>query len=245
MKRGVLGSVALVSMLVFSFIFLTAPTLAESEYSWFEITAPIEGSAFALGQPVTIQWTGGDPSWTVDVQLCDVTMWTVAAQAAWSVPNNGSFEWTFPTAMPEYLGGPDGHVYQFYVQNVQRTMWTYGPCFTISSGTSVAIDIKPGSATNSINLKSKGRTPVAILTNDSFDAATVDPTTVRFGATGTEAAPVHSALEDVDGDGDIDMILHFDTQDTGIQAGDTCAYLKGTTSGGQSIEGSDSVRTLG
>ncbi len=49
--------------------------------------------------------------------------------------------------------------------------------------------------------------PVAILTTGTFDASTVNPATVRFGATGTEAAAVHSALEDVDGDGDLDMIL--------------------------------------
>jgi hypothetical protein len=30
--------------------------------------------------------------------------------------------------------------------------------------------------------------PVAILTTDTFDAATVDPATVSFGATGTPAA---------------------------------------------------------
>ena len=42
----------------------------------------------------------------------------------------------------------------------------------------VAIDIKPGSFPNSINPKSRGVIPVAILTTDSFDATTVDSTTV-------------------------------------------------------------------
>jgi len=86
---------------------------------------------------------------------------------------------------------------------------------------------------------------VAILTTDSFDATTVDPTTVLFGPTGTEAAAVHSALEDVDGDGDIDLILHFNTQATGIQCGGTSASLTGETLSGQMIEGSDSVKTAG
>lgn len=76
----------------------------------------------------------------------------------------------------------------------------------------MAIDIKPGSSPNSINPKSKGRIAVAILTTDSFDATTLDPTTVLFGATGTQTAPVNSALEDTDVDGDTDMILHFNTQ---------------------------------
>ncbi|MBI4486218.1 MAG: right-handed parallel beta-helix repeat-containing protein, partial [Acidobacteria bacterium] len=110
---------------------------------------------------------------------------------------------------------------------------------------SVAIDSKPGSFPNSINPRSRGRIPVAILTTDTFDATTVDPTTVFFGASGTEAAPVHAALEDVDGDGDIDMILHFNTQNTGIACGNTSASLTGKTLGGQMIEGSDSINTVG
>jgi hypothetical protein len=111
--------------------------------------------------------------------------------------------------------------------------------------TSIAIDIKPGTFPNSINPRGKGVIPVAILTTDTFDATTIDPTTVRFGPNGTEAAPVQSALEDVDGDGDTDMILHFKTQDTGIVCGDTSASLTGETFGGQAIEGSDSIKTVG
>jgi hypothetical protein len=109
----------------------------------------------------------------------------------------------------------------------------------------ISIDVKPGSFPNSINPKSKGKIPVAILTTDSFDATVVDPITVLFGATGTEAAPVQSALEDVDGDGDTDMILHFNTQGTGIACGDTSASLTGETFGGQAIQGTDSINTVG
>ncbi len=109
----------------------------------------------------------------------------------------------------------------------------------------VIIDIKPGSFPNSINPRNRAVVPLAILTTDTFDAITVDPTTVRFGATGTEAAPVHSALKDVDGDGDTDMILHFKTQDTGIICGEASASLTGETLGGQVIEGSDSIKTAG
>ncbi len=72
----------------------------------------------------------------------------------------------------------------------------------------VSIDIKPGSFPNSINPESKGVIPVAILTTDAFDATAVDSTTVLFAATGNEAAPVQFVLEDVDGDGNTDMILH-------------------------------------
>ncbi len=109
----------------------------------------------------------------------------------------------------------------------------------------VNIDIKPGSDPNSINPKSRGKIPVAILTTGTFDATTVDTTTVLFGKTGNEANPVHHVLEDVDGDGDTDMILHFQTQETGIECGDNTVYLTGKINSGSTIEGSDSIRTVG
>lgn len=115
----------------------------------------------------------------------------------------------------------------------------------------VQIDIKPGEFPNEINPSSRGRILVAILTTDAtdnvgtFDATTVDPTTVLFGATGTEATLVQDALEEVDGDGDIDMLLQFNTQDTGIECGDTSATLTGQTFDGQGIQGTDSIETVG
>lgn len=107
----------------------------------------------------------------------------------------------------------------------------------------VEIDIKPGSNPNSINPDSEGVIPVAILTTYDFDAYYVDAETVRFGPAGAWAEE-DWALEDVDGDGDLDMILHFRTQDTGIIAGDVQAELVGKTLDGTDIRGSDSVRTV-
>lgn len=106
----------------------------------------------------------------------------------------------------------------------------------------VLIDIKPGSDPNSINPDSQGVIPVAILTTDDFDASAVDPDSVRFGP--AEAEAVQWAFENVDGDGDLDMILHFETEETGISAGDTEAELTGKTVDGMDIHGSDSVRTV-
>ena len=109
----------------------------------------------------------------------------------------------------------------------------------------VQIDIKPGSDVNPINLKSKGVIPVAILTTEDFDATTVDPGTVRFGVgLATEKHGV-GHIEDVDTDGDDDVVYHFPTQDSGLECGDTTATLTGTTFGGQSVMGSDSIVTRG
>jgi hypothetical protein len=109
----------------------------------------------------------------------------------------------------------------------------------------ISIDIKPSSFPNSINPKSKGLIPVAILTTSTFDATTVDPLSVEFGPNGATEARKKGHKEDVDKDGDIDLLFHFRTQETGIQCGDTSASLTGKTFDGQAIEGSDSIQTVG
>jgi len=108
----------------------------------------------------------------------------------------------------------------------------------------VNVDIKPGSDPNSINLKSKGVVPVAILTVEDFDATTVNPLSVEFGPDGAMEAHGRGHIEDVDGDSDLDLVLHFKTQETGIMCGDSSASLTGETFGGQAIEGSDSIKTV-
>lgn len=104
----------------------------------------------------------------------------------------------------------------------------------------VAIDVKPGSDPNSINLNSKGVIPVAILTTPIFDVNTVDPTTVRFA----EAKPVRQTLEDVDGDGDLDYLFHFRTEDLVVPEGQDYLELKAGTTSGYFIGGRDSINVV-
>jgi len=108
----------------------------------------------------------------------------------------------------------------------------------------VAIDIKPGSAVNSVNPASQGVLPVAILGSADFDVTSIDFATVRFGKNGTEAPPVRAAFEDVNGDGILDAILQFTSTQTGIVCGTTSATLKGQTTGGIAFSGSDFVNTV-
>jgi hypothetical protein len=107
----------------------------------------------------------------------------------------------------------------------------------------VEIDIKPGETANDINLESKGKIPVAVLTTESFDATQVDWETVSFGPGGSTESHERAHIEDVDLDGDMDMVLHFNTQETGIQCGDTEATLTGETFDGQSVTGTDAINT--
>ena len=109
----------------------------------------------------------------------------------------------------------------------------------------VEIDIKPGSSPNSINLGSHGVIPVAILTTEQFDATTVDPDTVELaGATIAirgNGKRYLSSQEDVDGDGDIDLVLHVETENLTLETGATDAVLTGETYGGDPITGSDEM----
>jgi hypothetical protein len=120
----------------------------------------------------------------------------------------------------------------FYVWPVR------GPEHTLN----VNIDIKPNDFPNSINLKNKGNVPVAILSSPTFDAATVDQGTVEFA--GAPALSIGGSPEDVNGDGLMDLVLHFSTQSLNIKSGDTEACLTGETLSGQEFKGCDSVNIV-
>jgi len=113
------------------------------------------------------------------------------------------------------------------------------------------IDIKPGSDPNSINTKSKGLIPVAILGSAIFDVTTVDVTTLVFGP--ADATPAHDLtdpdvyadhLQDVNLDGYLDLVCHFKTQESGLVKGDTDATLTGETNDGEEFTGMDSVNIV-
>jgi hypothetical protein len=100
--------------------------------------------------------------------------------------------------------------------------------------------------------------PVAVLSTDNLDASKIDPKTVRFGKTGTEAldptrnlVPANKRLKDVNGDGKKDMLFGFLFHHTGfscndIPSGSTSVtvnpILKGVATGGIEISASDALR---
>jgi hypothetical protein len=101
-------------------------------------------------------------------------------------------------------GGEAGDIdLLFYVYSLDVRIFLAPPV------TEVIFDIKPGSDQNSINLESKGVVPVAVFSTYNFDAGTINPTSVLFAG----AEPVRWKLEDVDDDGDDDLMFHFRTQD--------------------------------
>lgn len=128
--------------------------------------------------------------------------------------------------------------------------WKYEPEFdediSVEEPILVDIDIKPGGRINTINRRSKGVVPVAILGRHDFDTAEVDATTVIF----LGAKPNRYSYEDVDSDGYIDIVLMFKTQDLdfGLLVDEDgkypYAYLTGETFFGDDIEGKDTVRLI-
>lgn len=121
----------------------------------------------------------------------------------------------------------------------------YGDIVIGSLVQQVDIDIKPGVTPNTVNPNANSILQVAILSTSAFNASTVDPRTVRFGATGTEASVVSQGLIDVNGDGTADLVLKFRTRDTGILCGSSTAVLQGKTLVGKAIKGADAIVTVG
>lgn len=123
----------------------------------------------------------------------------------------------------------------------------YGPVWSVPEPTviEVTIDIKPGSYPNAINPGSNGVIPVAILTTDDFDAADVDPGTVMLAgaevAVRGKADKLMARLEDVDEDGDLDLLVQVETQSDGTLWATGSVTLTAKTYDGQDIEGEDDV----
>jgi hypothetical protein len=129
--------------------------------------------------------------------------------------------------------------------------------FTDSSGThgfvatpatdlmSVAIDIRPLSSRNLVNVWGWGFVPVAILSSPTFDAFEMtDQGSLTFGRTGEEASMVFCSpwALDANSDGYADLLCFFRTSAAGFQCGDTQGILRGATGDGTSLEGKGTVR---
>jgi len=108
----------------------------------------------------------------------------------------------------------------------------------------INIDIKPGESPNAINPRSNGVIPVAVLSTKTFDARSIDPTTIKFGP-GQTGPRNRVHVEDVNRDGLPDIVLQFATRASQIACSDTGSFLVATTTAGQVVVGSDSIRTVG
>ncbi len=120
-------------------------------------------------------------------------------------------------------------------------------------GTTVQIDIKPGSYPNCFNINGHGVIPVAILGRTDFDVTTIDTDTLIFAGLvvrvrGNKGPLCHA--EDVSGDftnpegapdGVLDLVCQFEDDASMWDPGDGEAGLTGKLLDGTPIEGIDSI----
>lgn len=150
----------------------------------------------------------------------------------------------------------------------------YDTCFldNVSIATSsidVALDVKPGSCPNPLNVRSRGLLPVAILGTADLDVEHIDPASIRLEG----VAPIQSSEQDVatpfepftgkedcefdcndwGPDGWLDLTLKFMTQEIVSELGERqaggCAVLSITGNlkeeyGGAPIQGQDVVTII-
>lgn len=117
----------------------------------------------------------------------------------------------------------------------------------------VAVDIKPGSEENCININGRGVIPVAILGSDGccgmdpLDVRDIDPSSLRLEnfAAALRGRGVLAAVEDVNRDRIDDLSVKFDDDGTPLVEGEHDAVLTGLLHGGERITGADYICVVG
>ncbi len=109
----------------------------------------------------------------------------------------------------------------------------------------VSIDVKPGDNPTSLEPKRQGMVPIAVLSSKDFDATAVALDSIRAGATGTEGSMFRSMKEDVDHDGDVDLIILVRVADLALTCDTRGITIKGKTAQGRDFEGTEAVTMSG
>jgi hypothetical protein len=120
------------------------------------------------------------------------------------------------------------------------------PALLLNLGIAVAIEIQPGQHEHPVHLHSKAMVPVAILSNASFDATTLDLKTLRLAGAPLEMAGSSGKFkchqQDVNHDGRTDIVCQFRASQLDLPVGNSIAVLEGQTLSGIPIRGQDSIK---
>lgn len=159
---------------------------------------------------------------------------TIARGAGQVIDSSNSFE--IGLVDPE-----TGEVTKDIPKSLPELQTTLIPASDENQPASIQIDVLPDDTDNEIQVGRNGVVPVALITSPTFYAPDVDPDSLQFGPGASLVAGPGGGPEDVDGDGDLDYVVHFRAQEAGFSCGDTTAYLSGLTIWDDIIIGSDTI----
>jgi len=147
--------------------------------------------------------------------------------------------------VPRYFNLLGGTVTNFYASaHGSYTLVITGATNDVKQ---VAIQIKPSqNYLTPINPRSRGKIPVAVLGGPDFNVSSIDTTTLTFGSTGDEASlsKCNPTPVDLNGDGYLDLLCHFDNQAAKFKFTDIEATLRGETTGGIQFEGRGDLKVV-
>lgn len=91
----------------------------------YDVTAPVTGYTLTAGTVEEITWLGGEPEIPVNVLLIDTDQWAVVQEIALGIVDDGQEYWNIPSDL-------EPGEYQIYVEDVDKTGWTYGTPFLVN-----------------------------------------------------------------------------------------------------------------
>ncbi len=117
----------------------------------------------------------------------------------------------------------------------------------------IDIDVKPGDDYTPINInRERGYIPVAVIGTENFNPKNeIDVKNIRFGSPdvvkeGGGATPRnYGDIDELHGDGYLDLVFHFPIQETHFDEGDTKARLEAKTEDGGTVFGTDEINIIG
>ncbi|MCH7964311.1 MAG: hypothetical protein IH852_10295 [Bacteroidetes bacterium] len=127
---------------------------------------PQTGDTLCAGAQVTITWTGTVPSDYVNLSLIRISNWTTYQQFAPNIPNTGSYDWVIPSDIP----CNPMEEWQFYVEDVNKSCWYYGPKFFIKCCVVDTCNCKGSSwGENTIQNITQLNSPILLMNPDTQD----------------------------------------------------------------------------